>query len=198
MTPEELRAVIARGESLTTEFKSDRGPLSDAELLETVVCLTNAQGGILLVGVEDGGTVTGLHQRHRQAPHGLASFIASRTKPPLNVQIAIVTLPEGPVAAIEVPPASQTVATSDGKQLIRYQDSHGRPGCRPLYPYEQPAWYANRGQRDYTAQPLMDAAWDALDPLEFERLRRLVWEYHGDDTLLTLNDEHLARALGPV
>jgi len=39
-----IRRLIAAGESLTVEFKSDRGPLADAELLNTVVCLANAQG----------------------------------------------------------------------------------------------------------------------------------------------------------
>lgn len=198
MTPEELRALVAAGESLTLEFKSDRGPLSDAELLETVVCLANAQGGTLLVGVEDDGRVTGLHPQHRTAPPRLAAFIAGRTVPPLSVHVTFITLPEGSVAVIEVPRAHQPVATSDGKLLIRYVDTHGRPGCRPLYPHELTAWYADRGQRDYTAQPLMDATWDDLDPLEFERLRRLVREYHGDETLLNLKDEQLARALGLV
>ncbi|HEC34093.1 MAG TPA: ATP-binding protein [Chloroflexi bacterium] len=61
MTPEELRALIAGGESLTVEFKSDQGPLSDADLIETVACLANGQGGILLVGVEDDGRLTTPH-----------------------------------------------------------------------------------------------------------------------------------------
>jgi hypothetical protein len=45
MTPEELRALIAGGESLTTEFKSDQGPLSDADLIETVVLGQMVQAG---------------------------------------------------------------------------------------------------------------------------------------------------------
>jgi len=36
MTPKELCALIAGGETRTVEFKSDQGPLLDAELLETV------------------------------------------------------------------------------------------------------------------------------------------------------------------
>jgi len=198
MRPQELRALIAEGESFTVEFKSDRQPLPDAELIETVVCLANAQGGILLIGVENDGTVTGLHRQHQTDPRELAAFIASRTVPPLSVRVIFVTLPEGPVAVVEVPRAHQPVATSDGRLLVRYQDTHGQPGCRPLYPHELTAWHADRGQRDYTAQPVMGVSWDDLDPMEFERLRRLVREYHGDETLLNLRNEQLARALGLV
>ena len=35
MTPEELRALIAGGESPTGEFKGDQGPRSDADLSAT-------------------------------------------------------------------------------------------------------------------------------------------------------------------
>ncbi len=198
MNPEKIDALLAAGESFTVELKSDRGPLPDADLLDTVVCLANAQGGVVLVGVEDDGTVTGLHKQHRTDAHHLAAFIASRTVPPLNVQVDFVTLNESPIAVIEIPRAHQPVATSDGRLLVRYHDTHGEPGCRPFYPHEIPTWHADRGQYDSTAQAVMNATWDDLDPLEFERLRRLIREYHGDGTLLNLSNEHLARALNLV
>ena len=47
------------------EFKSDvRGPINDRDLVEAVVCLANGAGGVLLVGVEDNGTITGMKPRH--------------------------------------------------------------------------------------------------------------------------------------
>lgn len=46
-------------ESLTVEFKSDRKHLSDGDLVEALVCLANAEGGELRLGVEDDGTPTG-------------------------------------------------------------------------------------------------------------------------------------------
>ncbi len=45
---------------MTIEFKSDRGPLNDSELLETVTGLANAQGGVLLVGVDAQANALGL------------------------------------------------------------------------------------------------------------------------------------------
>ena len=198
MNPEELRTLIAAGETLTVEFKSDQGPLSDADLIETVVCLANGQGGTLLVGVEDDGAVTGLHTRHRTHAGALAAFVASRTVPPPSVETAFVDLPEGIVAVIVVPAARQPVATSDGKLLIRYTDTRGRPGCRPLYPHELPGWRADRGTVDVSAMPVPGTTWADLDPLEFARLRRMVQENRGDAALLELSDQEMAHALGLV
>ncbi len=195
MNPEELRALISQGETLTVEFKSDRGPLSDSDLLETVVCLANGQGGTLLVGVEDDGDVTGLHPRHRTHPAALAAFVANRTVPPVTVEAEFIDLPEGTVAALVVSAARQPISTSDGRLLIRYRDTHNRPGCRPLYAYELTNWLAERGQADATALVVPHAAWEDLDPLEFARLRRMVEETPGDEALLSLSDQEIARAL---
>lgn len=56
MTEQRLREPIAEGESLTVEFKSEaKGPLSDDELVQEVVCLANrpeGELGWLLLGVE--------------------------------------------------------------------------------------------------------------------------------------------------
>ncbi|MBI3933074.1 MAG: putative DNA binding domain-containing protein [Acidobacteria bacterium] len=198
MNEQKVRALIAGGETLTVEFKSDVEQLPDAELIEVVVCLTNAQGGTLVVGVEDDGKVTGLHPKHQTHPGALAAFIASRTVPPVSVEADFAKLPEGMVAVLVVPAARQPVSTSDGRLLVRYLDSKGKPGCRPLYSHELLSWKADRGLADFSALPVTEARWEDLDPLEFARLRRMVEEYHGDTALLELDDERLARALGLI
>ena len=192
--------LITQGESLTTEFKSDRGPLNDHDLLDTVVCMANAEGGWLFIGVEDDSTVTGLHPEHQAQPELLTALVASRTVPSLTVEARFEHLSTGnqslAIAVLHVPTASQPVATSDGRLLVRYLDVHGKPGCRPLYPHELSSWRADRGQVDITAQPLPTARWEDLDTVEFARLRRMVESYRGDAVLLDLDDQELARALG--
>jgi len=202
MNRKQIEEMIASGETLTVEFKSDRGPLNDTELLDTAVCLANGKGGILLIGVEDDGTITGLHRKHRTRPELLAAFIGNRTVPPLSVRVAFEQMgsrtQERLVAFIEVPASLQPIATSDGRVLVRYLNTRGAPGCRPFYPHELPSWHADRGQVDISAQPVADATWDDFDLVEFARLRRMIQEYHGDESLLDLNDVELARALGLV
>jgi ATP-dependent DNA helicase RecG len=58
----------------------------------------------------------------------------------------------------------------------------------------------DRGAVDYAALPVRGATWDDLDPLEFERVRRLVAEAgdSADRVLAGLSDEEIARAMGLV
>ncbi len=125
-------------------------------------------------------------------------MIAAQTVPSHATEVRFVDLPEGKVAVITVPVARQPVATAGGKALIRFQASNGRPGCRPLYPYELINWRAERNLADFSALPVSGTSWADLDALEFDRLRRLIKEFHGDATLLDLTDMDIARALGLV
>lgn len=192
----QIHELITQSESLTVEYKSDRKRLSDDELLSTVVCMANAEGGVLLVGVEDDGTPSGLHPSHQSRPELLTALIANRTVPPLTVQTSFERIAEVSVAVVQIPASVQPVATTDGRLLIRYLNTHGEPGCRPLFPHELSSWYADRGQADYTAQAVIGASWEDLDALEFARLRRMVANFRGDAALLELTDMELARALG--
>lgn len=68
MTLEHLKSLIAAGESLTVEFKGEeRTPLSDRAIYEQAVCFANSEGGILLIGVEDCGRISGAKPRHGDA-----------------------------------------------------------------------------------------------------------------------------------
>lgn len=198
MTEAQVRRLLAAGESLTVEFKSDVTRLPDADWIETVVCMANYQGGTLIVGVEDDGVITGLHPYHKTNPSAIAAFIASRTVPPLTVEVHFVNLPEGTIAVVSIPTARQPVSTNDGKLLLRYFDTKGKPGCRPLYSHEIIGWRADRGMADPSALPIPEAAWADLDAVEFARLRRMVEENRGDTVLLDLTDEGIAHALGLV
>jgi hypothetical protein len=72
---------IPQQESLTVEFKSDQSRFNDRDLVATVVCLANTDGGVLYLGVEDDGTITGTHPQ-RQTSAALSALIANRTNPP--------------------------------------------------------------------------------------------------------------------
>jgi ATP-dependent DNA helicase RecG len=61
MTKSELLELIANGENSGVEFKRD--DVRPEQLAREVVALANFQGGRILLGVEDDGTITGI-QRH--------------------------------------------------------------------------------------------------------------------------------------
>lgn len=189
---------IPTQESLTIEFKSDRDKgLPDNDLITAIVCLANTEGGTLYLGVEDGGTITGLHPKH-QSIGTLSAFIANRTNPPLSVRANILQEDGHPVAVIQVPKSSRLVATSEGLLQRRRLQADGTPQCVPFYPHEFPSRQSDLGQLDYSATPVSTATLTDLDPLERQRLRQMIERFQGDTSLLSLSDDELDGALGMV
>ncbi len=207
MTPEEVRSLIEQGETLNVEFKGERsGSLNDRDLVETVVCLANRhdqEWGYLLVGVEDDGLVTGARPRHEHSKTNLSRVVAmigSKTHPAIICRVEEVTILGKSVLVFQIPRAGSPVGTSDGKYLRRRLDGKGKPECVPFHYHEMQSQISGRGGSEYLALPVPDATWDDLDILEFERFRRAIRESHGmgDQTLISLPDRELARALGAV
>src|SRR5580692_8606343 len=129
--------LIAGGESFRVEFKSeDRAPLNDRDLVEAVVCLANGSGGMLLVGVDDDGTVTGARPRHeagRTDPLRLQALIANSTQPPLSVTAAVVQVSGQEVLVVEVPDSPRIVGTTRGMYVRRALAGDGSPTCVPYH-----------------------------------------------------------------
>ncbi len=186
---------LPSGESLTVEFKSDRKKLSDNDLVESLICLANSEGGELWLGVEDDGKPTGLHAEHRMLDR-LIGLVAARTAPSLAVQVEAVDLDGVPVARIRVPKAYPEVATTGGVSLRRRLRYDGKPECVPLLPQDRASRLGDLGLVDASAQAVAGAQLADFDPLERERLRQAVQKYGGDRILLELDDETLEGALG--
>lgn len=182
-------------ESLTVEFKGDTRKLADRDLVLAVVCLANTDGGLLYLGVEDDGRVTGLHAEHRDVT-GLAAMIANRTTPPLSVRVSLLMVDGQPVARIEVARSERLVASSDGTLQRRRLLADGRPECVPFLPHEFPSRESDLRLSDYSALPVAGATIADLDPLERQRVRQAIERYGGDRSLLGLDDEGLDGALG--
>lgn len=186
---------LPSAESLTVEFKSDLKRLPDRELVEAIVCLANAEGGELWLGVEDDGRPTGLHVDHQMLA-GLAGMVAARTSPSLTVRVSSVEAAGVCVARIEVPKAQGEVASNNGVYLRRRLKSDGSPECVPMLPHERISRATSFGLIDVSGQPVAGTTLADLDPLERERLRQAVQQYGGDRVLLELDDEALDGALG--
>jgi ATP-dependent DNA helicase RecG len=105
--PARVAQWIAGGETYEVEFKGEqRERLNDSDLVEGVVCLANGTGGVLLVGVEDEGAVTGARPRHeagRTDPLRVQAMIANMTQPALSAVAGIVHVEGADVLVVEVP-----------------------------------------------------------------------------------------------
>lgn len=191
----DVKALISQGENLSLEFKSDRKGLPDRELLAAVVALANTDGGNLLLGIEDDGTITGLHSSHANLS-GLEALIANRTNPPLSVKVYSVTIDDKTIARIVVPSVRHLTATSDGLLLRRRLMTNGEPEAVPFYPHEFIQRQSSLGLIDPSARIINELSVNDLNPLERHRVREIIRKYGGDQVLLLLTDDELDGALG--
>lgn len=192
-----MKRIIPLKETLTIEFKSDVKKYGDADLFEDVVAFANTDGGELYLGVEDDGTITGVHPEHSN-PISLSAFIANNTVPPISTRVEIID-DELPVLKITVPKSyGGIVATRAGKILRRRLKHDETPENIPMYPTEVATRLSDLRLLDYSAMTILEASMDDFDILEIERLRRIILAYDGDKTLLELDNEELLKALGFV
>ena len=195
MSTHELEQLIMQGETLTVEFKSDLKCLPDRELLAAIVSLANTEGGDLLLGVEDDGTVTGVHANHQNTT-GLPVLIANRTNPPISVRVETLDLAAGTITWIKVPKSRQLVSTSEGLLQRRRLMANGKPEAVPFYPHEFTQRQSSLGLLDPSSAPIVELTTDDLSPLERHRIREAIQRFGGDQTLLPLADNELDGALG--
>lgn len=186
--------MIPKKETLTIEFKSDIDCLDEKELVSEIVGMTNTEGGVLYLGVEDNGDITGVHKKHRD-PNGAMALIANKTVPSLSVRAEIIEEEGIEVLQIQIPMSKTIIATSDGKIQRRRLKPDGSPENVPMYPYEIPGRLSGLSQLDYSAQILLGATMDDLDENERDRLRNIIKYRKGDKSLLELTDEELDKAL---
>lgn len=194
MMPAELDELLQGGESRCVEFKSD---VNDDRFIEAVVCLANGEGGRLVLGVDDDGTVIGARPRHGDRTDGarLAALVANKTTPSVSVDVEVFGRPSGPVVVVTVPKARALVATTSGLYVRRAIDVNGKPQCVPMPPNEVTARMARLGAQDVSMLPLPDLGVEDLDPAELRRFRDLA-RSGGDSMLAELSDVDLLAALG--
>lgn len=188
-----MKSAIPERETLEIEFKSDLKKLPDNDIVDAVVAFANTIGGTIYLGVENDGTVTGLHKAHRDYTQ-LAAYIANKTVPPVSVRVELLE-EELPVLVIHVPKCRSIIASSVGKIQRRRLKADGTPENVPMYPFEINTRLSELSLLDFSAQPVPGASYQDLDPLERERLRRIILSYNGEKYLLELPDDELDKAL---
>jgi ATP-dependent DNA helicase RecG len=189
-----IEDIIKQGETLTVEFKRDN-PLSDRELVEAVVALANTEGGILLLGVEDDGAVSGLHKTHTDI-FGIPPLVANKTIPSISVRAERREVDGHVCALIQVPKSHQPVSTSEGLLQRRRIKLDGSPEAVPFYPHEFIQRQSSMGLIDPSAILLENISQEQLDPLQRQRIRNAIRKYNGDKSLQELADNELDGALG--
>jgi ATP-dependent DNA helicase RecG len=184
-------------ESDHLEFKepADSVKKTLAILAETAVCLSNAEGGIIVLGVRDdattrGDALVGVDARHYPTDH-IRRGIFERTAPPLTL-LAEERLVDGVRLVILRVPAGVTIhSTSAGLATRRLGHQ-----CVPFTPEEQREVLAARGYHDWSAEASAESL-GRVSAAQLDRLRRRLVT-GGHQELAQLRDRHLLDALGLI
>jgi ATP-dependent DNA helicase RecG len=201
LDPEALSKVLARVakprpagffESQHLEFKQPaRSQKETFDLLaDTAVCFANAEGGTIVLGINDKATVraqalTGVAESY--SVESIRRGIFDRTSPHLTTFARELEIEGNRLVVIEVPPGVLLHANTAGTATRRLGKE-----CRPFTPDQQREVLAARGHIDWSAQPAGLAVAE-LSAIEFDRVRRLLRETGSE--LATLRDRHLLEAL---
>lgn len=202
MNTKELLEIISRGEKIDVEFKRRRSSqdLNDTDLVRNVACLANGEGGVLLVGVEDNGTITGCAPFHKKPeetdPRRIEALIAHHTRPALVTTAEVHTVDGKDILCVSVPKVESPLATSKGVYQRRALRIDGTPECVAMDPSYLFSQYNSVNARDWAKLEAPGASLKDLDPDEFDLFRKMVRQQGGDHVLADLNNEEILRALG--
>ena len=180
-------------ENETLEFKEEDPDLkrSLGLIADAVVCLANAEGGSIVIGIADSV------RPNRNAFQGVSSKLSvdvvrlgifERTRPPLSVPVAEVRESDARLVVVEVPKGAVFYSNSSGTATRRILTR-----CAPFTPEEQRQASAARGQIDWSSLP-SGATLESLANDEVVRLRRLL-VLAGRDDLARADDRKLLRDL---
>lgn len=129
-----LRAGVTLNEPCYVCFRGLVSEADDDDLAEAVVCLANGDGGWLLIGVRNDGSIQGARRRHGDStdPRRVAALIADKTSPALWDDVYIEVLDGNDVIATHVPRPMSLAATTPCKYVRQaiHRDADG-----PHVPY---------------------------------------------------------------
>ncbi len=126
MRRQQLRELIAGGESLTVEFK--RKFTSDEKIAKELIAFANSKGGYLIIGVDDDKRIVGV-QSEKEEIDAVEAVCHYHIDPPIEPTIDVVSIEYKDVVVI-------TISESPTKPHKLMVDAEGhiiKPHDRPVY-----------------------------------------------------------------
>lgn len=190
MLKTELLEVIANGENSGVEFKRD--DIRPETLAKEIVAMANLRGGMVLVGVEDDGTISGI-QREDLETWVMDTVFGCYVHPMLLPFYEVVAFEDGKrVAVISISMGSTKpyVLRHNGREDIYVRvGSTSRLATRE----QQARLFESGGMLHSETLPVSGAALDALDR---ERLGDYLLSFAGDRELPATDEAWQRRMIG--
>ena len=189
MEDRQIKQIISLGEGKQIEFKSANQSVP-SDLYETIVSFSNTEGGTLLLGVEDDGTVSGIKEEFKnKILKDLVSSINSPDciNPPLYLQPVPVKVDGVWIIAMQVPVSSQV---HDHKKEIYIREYESDLN---ITDQRQRVSDLHLNKRNYftESQVIPNLSMEDLDTKLFEKARNLIKSNQSDHPWLFENDKKM-------
>lgn len=191
MTLSDITNIIKQGEGLKIEFKEATNSVPQT-FYETVVSFSNTDGGTILLGVADNGTIMGIASTAKvKLQKDIITALNSRDciNPPLYIQPYSVMHPDGEIMVIQIPASSQ-VHDHKGRIYSREFESDldvsdNQHKVSDLY---------LRKRNFFTESQIISHLTIAdLDSSLFSKARQLIRNFRSDHPWLLVSDEQMLK-----
>lgn len=189
MQEKDIRHIIRQGEGVTIEFKDATGG-TPSSFYESAVSLSNTDGGVILLGVDDDGVIMGLTTeacKHMQKDIVTALNTPDCVRPSIYVQPFIVSLPEGEILVCQIAASSQ-VHQYKTRIYVREHDSDIE-----VTDNQQRISDVYLRKRNFFTESIIypHLTMEDLDVSLFDKARSLIRGYRSDHPWLMLGNEEL-------
>lgn len=194
MTIKELEDIIFCGENNRVEFKSWKKAKSKKDIIDLVVkelvALANSNGGVVLLGVEDDGKVTGCEGYDCQ---NIIEAIYDKTRPNMYVEIEDIEYKKLHILVLSVGKDNNIYATSAGACYRRLGKN-----SKPYYPNDRDGIYQIDNTDDFSSKVMIDSSEEDIDKLAIYKLKEDLKLRDSSSTLIMLEDRAFLKDLGLV
>lgn len=175
----ELIELMSHGEDSSTQFK--REPISTKSLAEEMVAFSNSNGGRILFGVDDDGSLVGLSDEQIQKINGTLSDAANdKVRPSIYPETAIIRLEEQLVMVVTVRPGiSKPYSDKSGGFWVK-----SGPDKRRITSREEIQRMLQASQLIHADEvPVDGTTLDALDDKHFDKFFQNLYGESVEDSL---------------
>lgn len=182
------------------DFKPWYGPKEDMKVaIEYAVCFANADGGVIVFGVEDDvkGREAAIHGASRYDLDTWRRGIFDGIRPHLKVEVYELDVPEGTgkLLIVRVPKGDSSMAYGTAQGLFKMRIGKN---CMPLDPQGFIKARISSGALDWSGQPAEHLTETDLDKVEIARARNILRKFNPESDLLNLDDRAFLIALGAI
>ena len=173
MTKTELREVIANGENSRAEFKGAN--VRPESLAREMSALLNLEGGVILLGVEDDGEISGMFRDRKEAEQWVINIARQNIQPEIIPAVSFIIMDnDNLVGIVELKADSpdKPYKARKGNAWVTYVRAGST--SREANRQEEGRLYQAARLVRYETKPVLDTGLRSLDPDRIESYFRVV------------------------